>query len=532
MRSEVDNKKWGTIYLGGNQEATLDSLDAMQAASRQEQWNQRTQNEYMDRVRERATDRAREILGAAHTERQNILTEVRAEADRIILEAQAQHAKANEALAQAAAQHAEAQTVREEAEALRNAARQEGFDAGLADARDELDAFRGAMGASIAVVLQAIERQNGAIFASWREEVVELVKTCVEKGTDWVLDTRYTDVLRALVMESVRQLDDRHSVTLRVHPDDEAAVADMFAAAREAMPDVERWIVNGDDTVQLGGLIAESFSSTVDNRVELRRNLVNTILQHLSLPEGEAEVLANSVIHEVVAEQVAHIAELAPPVPDLVPETAEPEMPVPDAAHALQEIPEPNEDTFAELAAAMHAQALMDEALPAGAETHTEEFSADMSGEAPEAFLPSATTAPEMTQTLPADIPPAPDGPALAEQEPAPLQTPPAETSVTTDPFELAMAATEASSALSPENPPVDTTSAPPQHTAVTESMEHEGQLSRLEELERELLPLPEEQSAPESEPLFTQENSSHVDEVLAGGGFLSESEAVHGAER
>ncbi|MEG2172411.1 MAG: FliH/SctL family protein, partial [Desulfovibrionaceae bacterium] len=313
MRTEVDNKKWGTIYLGSDKEATLDSLDAMQAAARQEQWNQRTQNEYMDRVRQRAADRAREILGAAHTERQNLLTEARAETERMRLESQVQYAKAEEARTQAEA-------LKAEAEAIRAAAQQQGFDTGLANARDELDAFRSAMGSSIAVVLQAIERQNGALFTAWREDVVDLVKICVEKGTNWVLDTHYAEVLRALVFESVRQLDARRTVTLRVHPDDEAAVTDMFAAAREAMPDVEHWIVNGDPEVQLGGLIAESPSSTVDNRVELRRTLVNNVLQHLTLPEGEADVIAESLIHEVVAEQVAKIAQIAPPIPETAPD--------------------------------------------------------------------------------------------------------------------------------------------------------------------------------------------------------------------
>lgn len=487
MRSEADNKKWGTIYLGGNKEATIESLDAMQAAARQEQWNQRTQSEYLDRVRIRATDRAREILGAAHTERQSLLDEARTEAERIRLETQVQYDKADKALADAEAIRAEAQILRDEAEAIRNAAQGEGFDTGLANARDELDAFRGAMGGSIAVVLKSIERQNAAIFSAWREEVVELVKICVSKGTEWVINDQHEAVLRALVMESVRQLDNRHTVTLRVHPDDESAVADMFAAAREAMPDVDRWIVQGDPTISLGGLIAESPSSTVDNRLHLRTALVDGILQHLLLPEGEAEVIAAQAIHDVVLEQVAHIETLAPPLPEQEPEHLSTPVPELTPAHTMEENPSQN----------------LSPDLPPLSEFDHEQTT-DMAT-SPMDSPPDA---------LPEDLPEALMD-SLAEE----LADAPAPHSGDEHNADLNMQEQMPQMADIQQEPqasdmPMDAANTVyPEALASPESMDM-PEVSSLADLEEELLPLPEY-------------NSPEVDAVLAGGGFLSDDDTT-----
>lgn len=315
MLPEDDDKKWGRIYMGGPREASLEQLDAMQAATRREQWNQRTQGEYLERVRERATERAREILGEAYQERQKILDEAREEAGRILEDVQRQRRNVDNTLAQAEKIQTEAEAVRAEADRLHAQAKSDGYDAGLVQAGEELDAFRAAMGESVAAVLAALQQQCDRIFEGWREEVVELFRVCVEKGTGWVLDEQYAAVLESLVVEAVRQLEDRRVVTLRVHPDDEATVADMFVAARERLPGLGQWIVTGDASVALGGLIAEGKSGTVDNRLELHRELVENALRQLTLPPGAAEQGGAQAVQEVVRTESEHIARLAPPVP-------------------------------------------------------------------------------------------------------------------------------------------------------------------------------------------------------------------------
>ena len=135
MASDQLRKKWGTIFMG-EREASPQQLDAMQEPLLRERAQQQHQEDYLARVRARAEERAREILGAAYAERQKVLEEAGAEAQTRILqltrEAQALRAQAQEELVQAQAEHGKARDLREEAEIIRDHAHNDGFQAGMA----------------------------------------------------------------------------------------------------------------------------------------------------------------------------------------------------------------------------------------------------------------------------------------------------------------------------------------------------------------------------------------------------------------
>lgn len=151
MASEELRKKWGTIFMG-EREATVAQLDAMQEPLRREQLKREQQEDYMERVRAKAAERARAILGAAYAERQKVLEEARAEAEaerqQLIREGEALKAAGAVAHGQAAAELAKARAVREEAERIREAAHGEGFQAGMEQAGAELKEFRAELGQS------------------------------------------------------------------------------------------------------------------------------------------------------------------------------------------------------------------------------------------------------------------------------------------------------------------------------------------------------------------------------------------------
>ncbi len=307
--SSDEKDKWGTIFLDANRESSLSKLDAMQAASRQEQWNQKTQQDYLEKVRQKAVERAKSILGEAYTERQQILEEAEKEAARIRQEAKAAQNDAENIRTDTQNLRHAVQAELDNANHIRNSAQEEGFQAGLAAAQTELDNFRASMGASVAGVLQAIEGQCLRIFAGWRHELVHLIKVSVTKATGLAIDERYAQILENLVYEAVRHLDERRSVILRVHPDDESVVADLFAAAKERLPDLGQWQIEADASLELGGLVAESPSGSVDSRLELFRDMVDGILEHLALPESQLDAQGQAFVQKIVQLESEHIAE-------------------------------------------------------------------------------------------------------------------------------------------------------------------------------------------------------------------------------
>lgn len=390
MASEQLRKKWGTIFMG-EREATVEQLDAMQEPMRREKLRQEQEADYMERVRARAAERAKEILGEAYAERLKVLEEARAETADARRETAARcaalKAEAEALHKEAAAELARAQAEREAAVRVREAAHGEGFQTGMDQAGEELREFRAELGQSLGALLRAVAAQRAALAAAWREELAELVQEAVAAGTGHVLREEHAELLRALVFRAVGLLENRATITVRVNPADEAAVSDMFAAAREHAPELVQWIVSGDERMEPGGLVAESGSGSVDCRREHFREMVDSILCHLALPEREEEAEADAAVDTLVERETARLAEIAPP-PGPAPQATAPS---PAPADAVPE---------AEAASEADAQA----SPPGNAAPPA----------APEAAAPEVT--PESPATIPAQ-PPAPGGPAPADEE-------------------------------------------------------------------------------------------------------------------
>jgi flagellar biosynthesis/type III secretory pathway protein FliH len=353
MASDQLRKKWGTIFMG-EREASPQQLDAMQEPLLRERAQQQHQEYYLARVRARAEERAREILGAAYAERQKVLEEAGAEAQTRILqltrEALALKAQAQEELAQAQAEHGKARDLREEAEIIRDHAHNDGFQAGMAQAGAELKEFRADVGQMLGNMLQALEAQRHSLGEAWRDELAELARVAVEAGTGWILQAEHGRILQHLVFSSLQLLEDRATVTVRVHPDDEETVSDLFRAARERVPELSQWIVNGDASIEAGGLVAESVSGSVENLRAHYREMVNGILEYLTLPQRPQDEPAEQAAGTAAAQGLEHLAEImhqdAPPaaeVPATLPDDADlepelgPDAPTDAAAHMAQD---------------------------------------------------------------------------------------------------------------------------------------------------------------------------------------------------
>ena len=315
MASDQLRKKWGTVFMG-EREASEAQLDALQEPALRQRRRQQQEEDYLARVRARAEERAREILGA-YAERQKVLDEARDEA---VAAAKALTHEATElrdharAAQEAARQEREsAVQLREEAARLREAAHDEGFQAGMDAAGAELTAFRQELGQSLATLLRRLEKRQDALCASWREDLTALTLAAVEAGTGWLLHSEHEAVLRRLVLEAVNLLEDRTSISVRVHPDDEASVGGLFQAARERAPELRQWVVTGDPNLEPGDLVAESGSGSVDCRRAYFSDMVAGVLTHLTLPQRPEEAAEAAALGDLVAQEAARLA--APDAP-------------------------------------------------------------------------------------------------------------------------------------------------------------------------------------------------------------------------
>ena len=485
----------------GERETTPQELEAMREPVMRERRQRQEQEDYLARVRAKAEERAREILSAAYAERQKILAETHQQ-----IETQARQAadaaavlkeQARSALVEAEEERSKALALREEATQLREAMRQEGFQKGMEQAGTELKEFRADVARMLGGVLHGLEGQREAMCESWREALVEVTRVAVEAGTSWILQKEQQQILRTLVLDSLHLLEDRASVTIRVHPEDEEVVGDMFKTAREHVPELRQWIVEGDSGLEPGDVVAESVSGSVENLRACYREMVGNILEHLTLPQSEAEAQAEAQLTDTVARDQARLAEVvreAEPVPEAMPEEAELATPTAERVDETQGME----------AVSSEGTALSEESVPdAGFEAVQ---NASMSSEEDASCIDKAVTAGEPEPTMPFDVKTEPQ--AMPLNAPQPDMSGELQTVDMLPPLDEDLFSKGADgNAVLPEEP-----NHPPA-TAASQTVPVDNP-SRAE-LEDELFPLPEDESAREN----------NLESFFSGGGFLPGSE-------
>ncbi len=225
---------WGTVYSSGR-EVAFGGIEQ----SRSVYWTEADEAAYLERVKAKASTMASELLTKAQAEVADI----------------------------------------------REAARQEGYANGLAEAKEELEVFRSSIAENVASVLSAIEGQCTQVFRNWQEDIVGVARLAVEKATAITISEERTAVLRSLIEQSLATLEDHRIITLRVHPEDEPAITDIMDSTTERRTDIGSWKVLADASITPGGLQLDTGSSLAQSTVESRLAAVDSVLRHLSLPE-------------------------------------------------------------------------------------------------------------------------------------------------------------------------------------------------------------------------------------------------------
>jgi flagellar assembly protein FliH len=171
-----------------------------------------------------------------------------------------------------------------EAEQLKAQAMQEGYNAGLEQAQQELETFQQTMSDSVAGVLEAIQGQCSGIFSKWRQDIVTLLRVAVQRAVGLEISENRARILESLLVKSIDILDTQRKLIVRVNPEDEAAVNDILTTTQQRQSGLEAWSVKGDAAISPGGLVVESRDGMVDNTIETRFALVDQILEQIVIP--------------------------------------------------------------------------------------------------------------------------------------------------------------------------------------------------------------------------------------------------------
>ena len=226
----------GKVVMGlhspGPGEMTIQELEG----KRRLLWDDSIDDEYLERVKAKAKEKAKEIM---------ILAEL-------------------------------------EAEALRATAKHEGYEEGLRQAQEELDQHTQAMSAEVENILSQIQAHGLNIYNDRKADVLGLIRLAVEKTLNVEMTESRTQSLEALMQEALDRIESQRKIAVRCAAEDAPDLEAFIGTIQERNPDLKRWVVMGDPALAAGGVVVEAADGRVDNSVVARWQGVEPIFDQLA----------------------------------------------------------------------------------------------------------------------------------------------------------------------------------------------------------------------------------------------------------
>jgi flagellar assembly protein FliH len=159
------------------------------------------------------------------------------------------------------------ETARREADAIRETARQEGFEVGYAAGLNAADQRLEPAVAALQEAMEglAAERANAADIVE--REAVELALRIAEKALGATIEARPEHVID-VVRGGLRRLLERDRVVVLVHPDDLDMVRKASEALKGSLGGIGELEVQAERRVARGGAIVRTAAGEVDGRLE------------------------------------------------------------------------------------------------------------------------------------------------------------------------------------------------------------------------------------------------------------------------
>ncbi len=292
--SSPENKKvHNTIFMGPLAHRET-SVDAFLNQKKDVKWSEEAENEYLESVKNRATEKVRALL-----------LQAKRRSDEIIREAEQQAQEINSQANQKAQEiEQKAQDVLAGAEQRYQDVYNEAVQKAQTDLNRILAQNQQALGESTAVVLLSIHEQLGKFYDVWKEDLKQLVLEAIEVGTGWIANTEKEAILKQLLDECVQKLIDKKNFIVRVNPADAELITQVLENSRE-----KAWSMESSKELEPGSLELESDNVFIKNSHSERQKFVQEILDNLILPKSHDEELLeqhlkDSLNHEMQSNPV------------------------------------------------------------------------------------------------------------------------------------------------------------------------------------------------------------------------------------
>lgn len=136
------------------------------------------------------------------------------------------------------------------------------------------------------VLMENIARETARFTGDLEREAYRFAIAVAERIVKREIALDESVVLRQM-REAIRRIIGAETITMRVHPADEALVRSHRSAMLASADAVREILIEGDDTIERGGCILESATGNVDARIGTQMRQIESALFGAPLPSEE-----------------------------------------------------------------------------------------------------------------------------------------------------------------------------------------------------------------------------------------------------
>ncbi len=211
------------------EETTLSQTDSKSI------WDQETEEEFLQRVRDRANKSAKEIIEQAQVEAEQI--------------------------------------------------KQNAYNEGISAAREEIDKQTAQMKQNFQnrfnSLLSEFQKEMEKHWNAHKSDIVQLIKLAVEKIVNKEMQEDRMEILSGLLDESLQMLDNRRGVVLYLNKEDREYFQEAIEQAKNRFANLQEWKIEVSSRISPGGVLLENSESKVENSLEQRWEVVSGVLDKI-----------------------------------------------------------------------------------------------------------------------------------------------------------------------------------------------------------------------------------------------------------
>ena len=135
-------------------------------------------------------------------------------------------------------------------------------------------------------LLESMAKETARFASDLEREVYRFAVAVAERIVKREITLDESVVMRQM-REAIRRIVGVETITVRVHPEDEALVRSQRSAMLSSSDSVREIVIEGDESIERGGCILESATGNVDARIGSQLRQIETALFGAQLPSEE-----------------------------------------------------------------------------------------------------------------------------------------------------------------------------------------------------------------------------------------------------